>query len=217
MKNFYIIILILFMASCSQKINEIGGFGGGLKSNSSLPQKRESTQSKTENLNKTEFFVNEPMQFEENTLEIKTTLKSFKNQVPVNHSKIPKATSPKTIKKNDTKINQNKAKNLDLWIHRNFPLYTNVSIILGYIFGLVALGILLQYGLTNAIHILRYGGHGLIVEILLWAFLGFLQILFGNWMKRLVIKRSFGKGFVVFFQFILTFFIGLIAILLGMY
>ena len=29
MRNFYIIILVLLLASCSQKINEIGGFGGG--------------------------------------------------------------------------------------------------------------------------------------------------------------------------------------------
>lgn len=206
--------MVLLLASCSQKINEIGGFGGGLKNYSSLPQKRESTQSKTENLNKTEFFVNEPIQFEENTLQIKTISKTFKNQVPVIHPKIPKG---KTIKNQETKINLKKAKNLDFWVRRDSPFYTNVSIIFGYIFGLIALGILLQFGLIEAIRILIYGRHGLIVEILLWAFLGFLQILFGNWMKRLVINRSFGKGLVFLFQLILTLIIGTIAILLGMF
>lgn len=216
MKIVFLIFTIISLTACSNKFTETNSFGGGSnfgnaskKSEIVLPMAAESNEE----------MVNLDVKKSNLQAFIEPTLGKPVQNIPLKYksSLIPHNKTTKTTKKT-TKLSQKiKSKNLDLWVNNEYPIYSNVSIVLGYLFWIVALAVLFQKGFLEAFRILWYGGHGIITEFFLWAFLGFTQILFANWMKNMVQKSKQGKGLIALLQFIITLTIGTTAILLAIF
>lgn len=209
-------IVLIFMASCSKKFQEYNSFGGSAPVRQEHKKLDEKSSHQPTLIDKNENLADINMNTEYGIQASKVIVHhDFKK--PQYAAVTPlkgKSNTSKNIPKN---LCKQKCKNLEFMVNKTFPAYTNISIVLGILSVLVGLGVLFQGGVAEAFHILRYGGHGKIVEVLCWIFLGFLQFTFGTWMKYLKENQSFGKGLVFLLHFLLTIIIAGFAILLAMF
>ena len=215
MRKIYFFLFIVAITSCSEKFQEINSFGGGKSLSKPLQENHEKEFLNNENTKETIGEFQEQTQNFDNTINNNKLSILKKNKSSVFKLKKPKTSYSKNTVKNH--LNELKSSKFGFVIKKKYPLYTNILFILGYMSFIVALLVLFQNGFSDAISTLTYGGHGDIVEFLAWIALGFLQFLFGNWMKRLVNNDALGKGAVAILHLILTFIFGVVAILLGMF
>ena len=215
MRYIYFFLFIVAITSCSKKFQEINSFGSGKSFSKPLQQNQEKVFLNNENTKETLGKFQEQTQNLDNTINNnKLSIHKKKKSAVFKLLNKPKKSYLKTTIKNH--LNELKSSKFGFVIKKKYPLYTNILFILGYLSFIVALLVLFQNGFSDAISTLTYGGHGDIVEFLAWTVLGFLQFLFGNWMKRLVNNDALGKGSVAILHLILTFIFGGVAIILGM-
>lgn len=216
MRVLFLLITIVGLSACSSKFTEINSFGGGT-TYSATSKKQGNVQAKTEERTEEKLkldieTVNNPTSIE--PTEIKPSLS---NNPRHKSSKIPHNKTTKNAKKTTNFLHKIESKNLDFWVKKENPMYTNVSIVLGLICLAIVIGIILEIGLGKLIQKLTDPLSDKSTEILLWLILGFVQLGFGSWMKKVVNDEAHGKGFVVALHFIITLILSSIAILLGMF